>query len=260
LLAPLLTLLATLPFAMTISGCTGPEMLLTGGATAATAVAQERGPGEAVSDNVIAARINDHWLEYDWHIFRDISTSVSEGRVMLTGKVAKPEDELAAVRLTWDVGGVREVLDDIKITQEGDAISYARDIWISTQLRSSLTFDGQIRAINYNVVTVDGVVHILGLAQNQDEIDRVMQYAKNVNYVRDVVNHVLLKDDPRRFGEPQNTAEDDKPGTGTNAQTGAATIETPTNGTPTSATPANATPARAAMPAPVQSEPLKDLQ
>ena len=250
---------------MTISGCTGPEMLLTGGATAATSVAQERGPGEAVSDNVIAARINDHWLEYDWHIFRDVSTSISEGRVMLTGKVAKPEDELAAVRLTWDVGGVREVLDDIKVTNEGDAISYARDIWISTQLRSSLTFDGQIRAINYNIVTVDGVVHILGLAQNQDEIDRVMQYAKNVNYVRDVVNHVLLKDDPRRFGEPQNTAEDDKASVQSNAQAGAAAIETPTgaapaNATPTIATPANTTPARAAMPAPVQSEPLKDLQ
>ncbi|MFZ0692657.1 MAG: BON domain-containing protein [Alphaproteobacteria bacterium] len=245
---------------MTISGCTGPELLLTGGATAATAVAQERGPGEAVSDNVIAARINDHWLEYDWHIFRDVSTSVSEGRVMLTGKVAKPEDKLAAVRLTSEVGGVREVLDDIEVSKGGDTISPARDLWISTQLRSSLTFDGQIRAINYNVVTVDGVVHILGIAQNQDEIDRVMQYAKDLNYVHGVVNHVLLKDDPRRFGEPQNTAEDDKPGTESSAQTGAATIETPTSATPTSATPANATPARAAIPAPVQSEPLKDGQ
>jgi len=178
-------------------------MIATGGATGGIAVAQERGPGAAIDDNAIAAGINERWLDFDWHIFRDVSTSVSEGRVMLTGKVARPEDELAAVRLTWEVDGVRQVYDEIQIGPETSAVRYARDLWISTQMRTDITFDSEIKAINYNVVTVDGVVHIFGIGQNEDEVGRVVRYARNVPYVRDVVTHVVMKDDPARHAEAQ---------------------------------------------------------
>ena len=178
-------------------------MLATGGATAGIAVSQERGAAAALDDNAIAAEINQRWLSYDWRIFRDVSTSVSEGRVMLTGKVAKAEDKAAAVKLTREVPGVRDVYDDIVVTSDGSTGDYARDAWISMQLRTDMTFDDEIRAINYNVTTVDGTVYLLGIAQNQDEIDRIIRYARNVRYVRNVVTHIVLKDDPSRHAEAQ---------------------------------------------------------
>ena len=64
-----------------------------------------------------------------------------------------------------------------------------------------MTFDDKIRAINYNVVTVGGTIYLLGIAQNQDEIERIMRYARNVRYVKAVVSHVILKDDPSRHAE-----------------------------------------------------------
>ena len=180
-----------------LAGC-GPTVLAGGAATAATAVTEERGPAAAIDDNKIALAINKLWLDKDWHLFRDVNTSVTEGRVLLTGSVEKPEDELEAVRLAWQADGVRSVIDEIQVTNQGGVVDYARDAWISTQLRTDLMFDKKIRAVNYSVVTVNGVIYLMGLAQDQDEIDRVMDYARSIRYVRDVVSHVLVKTDPRR--------------------------------------------------------------
>lgn len=190
--------------ALSLASCSTPAMLASGGATAGVAVAQERGPGAAIDDNAIAAGINQRWLSYDWRIFRDVSTSISEGRVMLTGEVARQEDKDMAAKLAWEVADVRQVYNEIEVTNDGGAIDYVRDTWISTQLKTDITFDAKIRAINYDIVTVDGTVFLLGIAQDQDEIDRITQYARNVHYVRGVVSHVLLKDDPNRYAQASN--------------------------------------------------------
>jgi len=190
--------------ALWLASCSAPAMFVAGGATAGVAVAQERGPTAAIDDNAIAAGINQRWLAYDWRIFRDVSTSVSEGRVMLTGKVARQEDKDAAAKLAWQVADVRQVYNEIEVTGDGDIIDYTRDTWISTQLKTDLTFDQKVRAINYDVVTVGGIIYLLGIAQDQDEINRVMEYARNLRYVRGVVNHVLLKDDPNRYSQASN--------------------------------------------------------
>lgn len=190
--------------ALSLASCSTPAMLASGGATAGVAVAQERGPGAAIDDNAIAAGINQRWLSYDWRIFRDVSTSISEGRVMLTGEVARQEDKDMAAKLVWEVADVRQVYNEIEVTNDGGAIDYVRDTWISTQLKTDITFDAKIRAINYDIVTVDEIVFLLGIAQDQDEIDRITQYARNVHYVRGVVSHVLLKDDPNRYAQASN--------------------------------------------------------
>lgn len=190
--------------ALALAACSTPALLASGGATAGAAVAQERGPGAAIDDNAIAAGINQRWLSADWHIFRDVSTSVSEGRVMLTGKVVRQEDKDAAAKLAWQVSGVRQLYNEIEVTGDGDIIDYTRDTWISAQIKTDLTFDQKIRAINYDIVTVGGIVYLLGIAQDQDEINRIMQYARNVRYVRGVVSHVLLKDDPNRYAQASN--------------------------------------------------------
>lgn len=182
--------------ALALSGCTAA--VVGGGATAGVAIAQERSVGDAIDDATIVATINKLWLEHDWDLFAHVDLSVLEGRVLLTGKVKTPQDRLDAVRLAWRARGVREVINEIKVTDERGVMNFARDSWITAQLRAKLTFDEKVRAINYSIETVDGVVYLMGLAQDQDELDRVTDYARNIRYVRGVTSHVWLKSDPRR--------------------------------------------------------------
>jgi len=118
---------------------------------------------------------------------------VHEGRVLLTGTINSPQNRLDAVRLAWQVEGVRQVIDEIQVTDEGGVLDYSRDVWITAQLRSKITFDSEILAINYSIETVNKVVYLMGVAQSEAEIDRVIRYARNIDYVRKVVSHVRIK-------------------------------------------------------------------
>jgi osmotically-inducible protein OsmY len=102
------------------------------------------------------------------------------------------------VKAAWGVNGVKEVINEIKVSDEGGPGNYARDAWISAQLRSRLLFDKQIMSVNYSIDTVDQVVYLMGIARNQKELDVVINYARSLSYVKQVVNYVILRDDPKR--------------------------------------------------------------
>lgn len=179
-----------------LSGCV--PVVVTGGATAATAASQERGFRGTVDDTVIRARINDLWLQNSTEIFQNVGLQVTEGRVLLTGKLKDQQLRLDAVKLAWQAPGVNEVINEIQVTDEGGIGSYARDTAISTELKSKLLFDKQVSSINYSIETVGQIVYIMGIAQDQAELDRVVNHARNIAYVRRVVSYVKLKDDPTR--------------------------------------------------------------
>lgn len=178
-----------------LSGCV--EMAIGGAATAGVAASEERGLGGALTDTRIRADINEKWLQASLDILQKVDLSIHEGRVLLTGTVPTADMRLQAVKLTWQVDGVRTVMDEIKVGEDNSgAIDYARDVWISTQLRSSILFDRAVLSVNYSVETVDGVVYLMGVAQNQAELDRVTNYARNQRYVKQVVSYVRIKDQP----------------------------------------------------------------
>ncbi|HIJ38084.1 MAG TPA: BON domain-containing protein [Rhodospirillaceae bacterium] len=172
--------------------------LISGAAAVGTGSVQERGLESAVDDTKIRASINSSWLENDWSLFSDISTSVTEGRVLLTGSVKKPESRIEAVRLAWQAAGVRQVIDEIQVTDQSGFFDFSRDVWIANNLRTRLMFDQQIRNINYTVDVVNGVVYLMGIARSPEELDKVIAHARNIDNVKRVVNHVLLKTDPHR--------------------------------------------------------------
>jgi len=182
--------------AISLNGCVG--VAVGGGATAATAAAQERGFRTAVNDTVIRARINDLWFTHSVDLYKDVSLQIVEGRVLLTGQVPNAKVREDAVRLTWKAKGVREVINEIQVTSESGIVSYSRDVWITAQFKSKMVLDKQVSSINYSVETVGGIVYLIGIAQNQAELDRVVNHARNLKYVRRVVSYVLLKTDPRR--------------------------------------------------------------
>ena len=169
---------------------------------------EERPLSRAVDDFNTQTELNARLIGEDPALFANVSTNVIEGRVHLSGTVPTHEERLTATRLAWATAHVREVVNDIEVTETGGLGDVARDRWISTQVRARLLTDGAIRDVNYTVETQNKVVYILGIAQSQVELDRVLAHARTVPDVRRVVNYALLKDDPRRFVEPPGTYVD----------------------------------------------------
>jgi osmotically-inducible protein OsmY len=180
------------------SGCV--PVILGGAAAGGYASGQERGISGTATDAAIRVQINDLWFRYNIDMMQALDLSVREGRVLITGNVQNPEWKIEAVKLAWQANGVKEVLNEIEIRDSSSLGDYARDTWISTRLRGNLTFDSQIRSLNFSIETQNAVVFVMGVARSQAELDRVINYARNTPSVRRVVNYVRIRE-----GEPNAT-------------------------------------------------------
>lgn len=181
---------------LALGGCV--ETAVGVGAAAGVGAAQERGLEQAAIDTRITTQITHNWLQYDKELFLALGHDVYEGRVLITGVVKSEDIRARAVKLAWEVDGVKEVINEIIVDPSGKTGTFARDTWISTQLKSKILTDSEVLGINYFIETVRHVVYLFGVAQSREELDRVVNYARNIPRVERVVNHVLLKDDPRR--------------------------------------------------------------
>lgn len=179
-----------------LSGCGGA--IIGGAATAGIGVAQERSVGNAIDDTAIATTLSAKLFDESFQLFRDVDLEVVEGRVLLTGKVEEQGPRLRAEELAWEIEGVREVANAIQVTTDGGIGSYASDVRISNQLRGKIIGDTNVLGINYSIETVGQIVYLIGIAQSQEELDRVVGHARSVRGVKRVESYVRLKDDPRR--------------------------------------------------------------
>ena len=193
------TLLLTGICILPLSGCA--SFVIGAGATAGVAAFQERGLDGAVSDTAITAEIWQKFLAKDEKLFLDIEIEVVEGEVLLAGHVPDVTNQLEAVRLSWQVDGVRSVINEIEVGSEGFSfVDSAGDLLITTKIKAALMFDGDVFAINYSIETVNGTVYLMGIAQNDIERNRVISHARETSYVKRVVSHIRLKDDANRQG------------------------------------------------------------
>jgi len=187
----------------TVAACDPVSLGVIGGAaTVGTAAAEERGLSASASDLRIKAQVTDLWLRSDRDLFSRLTVTVREGRVQITGAVKKPEDQIEAIRLAWQIDGVKQVLDEIQVEDQSGFVDYTRDVRIAQAMRNRLLVDREIRNINYTVDVVNATIYLMGIAQNSTELDRVLAHARDISGVRRVVNHVILRDDPRR--SPKN--------------------------------------------------------
>lgn len=181
-------------------GLAGCEVLAIGGATAGgVAIAQERSVGAAIDDTTIKLALNGKLLQYEKPgVFQGVEIEVVEGRVLLAGSVPTPEDRLAVMRMAWETEGVTGVINELNVGDTTGVADFARDAWITAQLRSRLLFDKDIRSINYTVETVDGVVYLMGISDTPSEERRVTYHASRIDGVKKVVSYVVDKNDPSR--------------------------------------------------------------
>ncbi|MBE0562770.1 MAG: BON domain-containing protein [Ochrobactrum anthropi] len=173
-----------------LSGCAG--VLVGGGAAVGTAAYSERGVDGAARDVKIGTTIYARFFDFSQDLAIKIGTEVYDGRVLLTGVASSEQMRADAVRIAWTVGGVKDVLNEIQLAG-GGGMELARDSWITTQLKTKITFDKEIMAVNYSIETVNRTIYLIGLAQSQAELDRVMAHARAIEYVQDVVSHVKIK-------------------------------------------------------------------
>ena len=196
---PLLRAVLVVVLGGTLSGCAAT--VVGAGATAGVAAAEERGMGGAIDDTKIQMEINHLWFDRDVEMYRQVTLNISEGRVMLTGVVATDQARADAVRLAWQASGVREVLNEIQVRAAGEpGLDQAHDMWIQEKLKARLLTDSDVKNINYTIDVTDSVVYLLGIAQSQAELDRVIAHARDTSGVKRMINHVLLKTDPKRNG------------------------------------------------------------
>ena len=183
----LLTMIAAMP---ALIGCTGA--VVGAGAAAGVAAFEERTIGTVADDTKIAAQIRLAIMDRGPDYALKIGIEVFEGRVLLTGLVPTENMRAEAVQKSWGISGVKDVLNEVQISS-GSLIGTARDAWISAQLTTRIAMDEKIYSINYVIETVGGVVYLLGIAQNQMELNRVIAHSRNLKYVKKVINHVRLK-------------------------------------------------------------------
>ncbi|MEK9971486.1 MAG: BON domain-containing protein [Ferrovibrio sp.] len=193
-LAPVALLLLAAP---ALQGCIG--VAVGAGAATGVAAAEERGIKNAANDKGIQLAINDRYLKENQYVWRKLSVTVIEGRVLLTGVVGTEYSRDEATRLAWAASDrINEVINEVQVSSTGDLLDSASDTWITTQLRAKIATDKEVVDINYSIDTVNGTVYLIGLAQSDAEIVKVTDHARTIKGVRKVISHVWLKTDPRR--------------------------------------------------------------
>ena len=152
---------------------------------------KEKGIKEAISDGMIDAAINKEFLNHNINMFMNVEIEVVEGRVLLTGSVKKSKHRMDAIKLSWKVLGVREVINEIDVTEKGGIVNYLTDVKIKTQIRYKVIADKSISSINYNFECVNGALYLIGIAKNKKELKKIMKHANNIKGVNYFVNNIL---------------------------------------------------------------------
>ena len=174
-------------------GCSPANILATGGGTAMVVAEGDRSFGAVVDDATIKINIAAKFLNAGNSLFVDINTSVLEGRVLLTGLVDNQELRIEAVRLVWQIEGVREVVNEIEIGNRENIKDYAKDLWINTQARGLAAQTIGLRVVAYNFETINGKIYIAGITTEADQIDIMIESLKTIKGVKEIINYVIIK-------------------------------------------------------------------
>lgn len=156
-----------------------------------------RSVGTQIDDSIMEKSLKTKILLRDKSYLLKVKTKVLDGRIFLTGTVDDPEEKLQLTKLAWETKGVRSVRNDIKIKEEFNFSQSAKDLLITSQLRTAIIINKEIKATNYQIDTYKKKIFIYGIAQTSDEKDLVIKEAKEILDVEDVIASIMLVEDLR---------------------------------------------------------------
>ncbi len=175
-------------------GCSPVGVLASGGATTMVAAEGDKSLGTVVDDATMKLNISRKFLNSENNLFINIDTSVVEGMVLLTGIVKNQESRIEAVKIVWEVDGVKEVINEIEIGDKASIKEYANDVWITTQIKALAARDIGFRFISYNIETIKGKVYLAGITSRPEQLETLVNIIKSVKGVKEVVNYVVIKE------------------------------------------------------------------
>ena len=156
-----------------------------------------RSLGTQIDDSIMDKNLDAKLILLNKNYFLSIKTQVLDGRIFITGKVDDPEEKLKITKLAWEIEGARSVKNDIKIKEEFKFKQSAKDVLITSQLRTAIIFNKKIKSANYSIDTYKKKIYIYGIAETQDEQELVIKEAKQILDVEDVISSILLVEDLR---------------------------------------------------------------
>ena len=156
-----------------------------------------RSVGTQIDDSVMQKNLGARLILKDKNYLLTVKTKVLDGRIFITGKVNNPEEKLQITKLAWETKGVRSVRNDIKIKESFNFTQSAKDLLITSQLRTALIFDKEIKATNYQIDTYKKKIFIYGISLTSEERKKVINEAKEILDVEDVVASIFLVEDLR---------------------------------------------------------------
>ena len=179
-----------------ITGCIGSASKGVFG-TGVTVALDPRSIGTQIDDSIMQKNLIAKLTLKEKKYFITIKTKVLDGRIFLTGNVEDPEEKLQITKLAWEIEGARSVKNDIKIKEKFSFKRSAKDALITSQLKTAMILDKKIKASNYNVDTYKKKVFIYGIALTKDERKKVIDEAKKILDVEEVITSILLVEDLR---------------------------------------------------------------
>ena len=153
--------------------------------------------GTQIDDSIMQKSISAKLLSKDQKYFLSVKTKVLDGRIFITGKVDNPEEKLLITKIAWETKGARSVRNDIKIKEEFNFSQSAKDVLITSQLRTALIVNKNIKSTNYQIDTYKKKIYVYGIALTSDEKDLVISEAKEILDVEDVIASIILVEDLR---------------------------------------------------------------
>ena len=179
-----------------LSGCVGVSSKGIFG-TGVSVALDPRSLGTQIDDSIMQKNLSARLVILDKKYFLSIKSKVLDGRIFLTGKVDNPEEKLKITKLAWETEGVRSVRNDIKIREKFNFQQSAKDILITSQLRTALILTKEIKATNYQIDTYKKKIYVYGIALTSDEKESVIKEAKEILDVENVIASILIVDDLR---------------------------------------------------------------
>ena len=183
-------------FGFILSGCAGVSSSGIFGTGVSVAI-DPRSLGTQIDDSLMQKNLTARILLLNKNYLLSVKSKVLDGRIFLTGKVDEPEEKLKLTKIAWETDGVRSVRNDIKIKEAFNFKQSAKDLLITSQLRTALILNKEIKATNYQIDTYKKKIYIYGISQTKDEKDLVITEAKEILDVEDVIASILLVDNLR---------------------------------------------------------------
>ena len=179
-----------------VYGCVGYSS--TGVLGTGVSVAMDpRTNGTQIDDSIMQKNLRAKLLLMDKSYLLNVKSKVLDGRIFITGKVDTVEEKLKITKLGWEIKGARSVKNDLKIKEEFNFKQTAKDVLITSQLRTALITNNKIKSANYDIDTYKKIIYIYGISQNEEERSEVINEAKQVLDVEDVVTSIFLVEDLR---------------------------------------------------------------